>query len=103
MTYFISIVFLFLFIFPSWIQCQSGTFTPLTGRTDSLDYISYYRMITESDCISVCLQYTSPSCYGISYESFRQECRIITESVPSSFIPNQSFLNWRTYIRKIDS
>jgi len=103
MRYFISTVFLFLFIFPSLIQCQSGTLTPLTGLIDSLDYVSYYRMITEPGCVSVCLQYTSPTCYAISYESFRQECRIITESVPSLFIPNQSFLDWRSYIRIIDS
>lgn len=103
MTVMIYIIFLFVFIFPSLIFCQSGTFSPLTGRIDSLDYVSYYRMITEIDCISVCIGYTSPGCYGISYESFRQECRLITESVPSSFTPNQSFLDWRSYIRTIDS
>jgi hypothetical protein len=103
MSYFLSIIFLFLCIFPLLIQCQSGTFIPLTGRIDSLDYVSYYRMITESGCVSICLQYSSPSCYGISYENFRQECRIVTESVPSSFIPNQALPNWRSYIRITDS
>jgi hypothetical protein len=103
MTYFISIIFLFLFIFPSLIQSQSGTFTPLTGRIDSLNYITYNQMITELGCISACIQSTSPSCYAISYESFDQECRLITQSVPSSFIPNQSFLDWHSYIRTMDS
>jgi hypothetical protein len=85
------------------IQCQSGTFSPLTGRFDSFQYISYYRMVTERECVSVCIQYNSPLCYAISYESFRQECRLITQSVPSSSIPNQSFLDWRSYLRIIDS
>ncbi len=60
-------------------------------------------MITEPDCISACLQYTSPLCYGISYAIYGQECRIITEFASPSIIPNQSFLNWRTYIRIRDS
>ncbi|CAF2596818.1 unnamed protein product [Rotaria sp. Silwood2] len=103
MTYFTFIIFLFSSIYPLLIQCQSGTFTPIAGRIDSFQYEPYSRMISEPDCISVCLQYPSPLCYAISYESFRQECRIITESVPSSFIPNQLFLNWRSYIRINDS
>ncbi len=103
MAYLISIVFLFLFIFPSLIQSQSGTFSPLTGLFDSLQYTSHYRMVTERECVSVCLGYTSPSCYAISYENFRQECRLITQSVPSLSIPNQSYLNWHSYLRIIDS
>ncbi|CAF1166131.1 unnamed protein product [Rotaria sordida] len=62
-------------------------------------YDSYVRMISERDCVSICLQYSSPLCYAISYENFRQECRIITESVSSSSIPNQLYINWRSYIR----
>jgi len=103
MTSCISIVCIFSLIVPSLIQCQSGTFTPIIGRLDSLQYLLYYRMITEPDCISACLQYTSPSCYAISYESYGQQCRIITEFASPSIIPNQSFLNWRTYIRIRDS
>ena len=99
MAYFISTAFLFLCLFPLLIQSQSGSFTPSTGRIDSLNFISYNRMISEYGCVSLCLQYTSPSCYGISYESYRQECRLITESIPSSFTPNQSLLNWQSYVR----
>ncbi|CAF1045344.1 unnamed protein product [Rotaria sp. Silwood1] len=103
MTYFTSIIFLFSFIYPLLIQCQSGTFMPVTGRIDSFNYETYFRMISEPECISICLQYSSPLCYAISYESFRQECRIITESVSSSFIPNQLYLDWQSYIRINDS
>ncbi|CAF4995380.1 unnamed protein product, partial [Rotaria sp. Silwood1] len=69
---------------------------PVTGRIDSFNYETYFRMISELECISICLQYSSPLCYAISYESFRQECRIITESVSSSFIPNQLYLDWQS-------
>jgi len=101
MTYLISIVF--LLIFSSVIRCQSGTLTPTTGLIDSLNQVSYYRMINEIGCVSICLQYASPSCYAISYESYGQECRIITEPVPSSYTPDQSLPNWRSYIRFNDS
>jgi hypothetical protein len=97
MTYLISIVF--VLIVPSLIQCQSGTFTPMVGLITSLDQVSYYRMITELGCVTTCIGYTSPSCYAISYESFGQECRIITEPIPSGYTPDQLLHNWRSYIR----
>lgn len=96
------IVFGLCFVFPSLVQCQSGSFTPIKGLIDSLEQVLFYRMVTERDCVSICLQYTSPSCYAISYEDFRQECRLITELVPSSYIPNQSYPNWQSYLRSID-
>ena len=97
------LIFFALFVvLPSMVQCRSGSFKPIVGLMDSLDQVSFYRMVTERECVSVCLEYTSPSCYAISYENFRQECRLITESVPSSYVPNQSYLNWRSYIRSID-
>lgn len=98
MTQFISYVFLFAFIFPLWIQCQSGTFKPAIGRIDSLRYVTQYRMMIEPDCIALCLRYTSPSCYAVSYESFRQECRIITQPIPPNYSPEDLFTNWRSYI-----
>lgn len=97
------IFFGLFFVFSSLVQCQSGSFTPITGLIDSLNQVLFYRMVTERDCVSICLQYTSPSCYAISYEDFRQECRLITEPVPSSYIPNQSYLNWRSYLRSMDA
>jgi len=103
MAYIICNLIFFLCVFPLWIQGQSGSFAPLTGRIDTLDYVSYYRMITERECISKCLQSASPACYGISYESFRQECRLITESVPSTYQPNKSFMNWLSFIRTENS
>lgn len=101
MTYLICIVF--LFIFPSIIQCQSGTLTPVIGLISSLNQVSYDRMISESGCVSTCLGYTSPLCYAISYESYGQQCRIITEPIPSGYTPDQSLPNWRSYIRINDS
>ncbi|CAF3324582.1 unnamed protein product [Rotaria socialis] len=103
MTYFIFCVVLFSFLFPSWIQCQSGAFNPVTGRIDNLTYDLYYRMVSEPDCLALCLKYTSSTCYAVSYESFLQECRIITQPIPSTFIPDQLFLNWRSFILKQDS
>ncbi|CAF0954749.1 unnamed protein product [Adineta steineri] len=76
---------------------------PLIGLLNTFPYIEHGWMVNEPDCISACIQQTSPLCYGITYESYRQECRLITQFFPNSTIPNQSFLNWRTYIRTIDS
>ncbi|UJR26917.1 hypothetical protein I4U23_008226 [Adineta vaga] len=103
MAYYISLVFLFSFISPSLIHCQSGTFLPATGRLDSVTYKKMDWMITELGCVSTCLQQRWPLCYAISYESFRQECRLITQVVPSTLYLNQSFHNWRTYVRVDDS
>lgn len=92
----------FFFIFPSMVQCQSGSFTPMMGLIDSLEQEKYYRMISERGCVSICLQYPTGVCYGISYENYRQECRLITEPIPSTTFSNQAYLTWRSYIRSID-
>lgn len=97
------LVFLFLFIAPALIQCQSGSFLPLTGRLDSFQYDTVDWMISELGCVSTCIRQHSPSCYAVSYENFRQECRMIIQSIPLKPYLNQSLHNWRTYIRVEDS
>lgn len=99
-----SLIFIvFFFILTSMVQCQSGSFTPTMGLIDSLEQVTYYRMISERGCVSICLQYPSGVCHGISYENFRQECRLITEPIPSTYFSNQSYITWRSYIRSIDT
>ncbi|CAF0734878.1 unnamed protein product [Adineta ricciae] len=88
---------------PTLIQCQSGTFLPLTGRLDAFKYDTVDWMISELGCISICLRQSSPSCNAVCYENFRQECRMIRQSIPSNPYLNQSLHNWRTYIRIEDS
>lgn len=84
------------------IDAQSGSLLPIVGQFQSLNDDTVFRMISEQDCVALCIRDQSAVCSGISYQSFRQECRISRTVIPSSVITNDSYASWRSFIHTRD-
>ena len=80
------------------IEAQTGSMIPTNGKIQTLAEDSIFRMISERDCVRLCVGDRLLPCSGISYESYRQECHLIRAITPSIAMVNQSMANWRSYI-----
>ena len=80
--YSLTISILCLCLGASLIESQTGSLFPFSGQFQSLNDDTMYRMISERECVSICIRDRTTPCSGVSYESYRQECRIVRQVIP---------------------